>query len=148
VENQSEVTPQILVAQILDNNHRNLKIMAKKKKEQNYEAKEPVVPIKDVAKDIDDIFATKSVPKPASEEPVKSILNTPKPTTAMPDEPDEPEGQDLESVQSQVRAAKSSRVRPSSAVLKDDDFADIRGLKKRTPYKGVPNCQGNEQQMA
>lgn len=122
--------------------------MAKKKKAQNDESKESIVPIKDVAKDIDDIFATKSVPKPASEEPVKSILKTSKPTTAVPDSTDEPEGQDLESVQSQVRAAKSSRVRPSSAVLKDDDFADIRGLKKRTRYQRVANCKGNEQQMA
>ena len=100
-----------------------------KKKALKEEKKEPLEPVKNVAKDIDDIFATKKVAPLTSEKPLKGILKAPKTTTVVPQIE---EVEDLASVQSKVRAVKAGRKIGSLNELKDDDFADIRGTKKRS----------------
>jgi hypothetical protein len=117
--------------------------MAKKKALK--EKKEPLEPVKNVAKDIDDIFATKKVTPLTSEKPLKGILKAPKTTTVVPEIE---EVEDLASVRSKVRAAKAGREIGSLNGLKDDDFADIRGTKKRSLSRFFADWKGNERWTA
>jgi hypothetical protein len=111
------------------------RLMAKKKKTQkDSEPKDSVVPVKDLARDIDDIFATKSIPKSTLQKPLKGILKAPTST-----KPKETEVDDLASLDNKVRAAKAAQGNASAKALKDDDFADIRGFKKRVHSRDVAN---------
>jgi hypothetical protein len=87
---------------------------------------EEVAPSVDIAKDIDEIFASRKV-----------VAKKSKAQKAKPKEvPTQPLLQSIESgletVTNQVRAAKAKHSSEASPIVKEDDFADIRGTKKRS----------------
>lgn len=119
--------------------------MAKKKEKRIKD----VETVPDVAKDIDDIFATKKVvtspSEPPTKRPQKSVKVQSSGTTMTVRSTDD----DLATVQGQVRAVKSAQSNKSSHVTKEDDFSDIRGTKKRTrDLLDLSYWQENEPLMA
>ena len=106
--------------------------MAKRKKAAKEEGTvRPAVQAKDIAKDIDEIFAERKSVKSVDEKPQKpkskqSISRVAVATTAVKAVED-----DLASVQTKVKAAKAGRLSVVPVPGKHDDFADIRGTKKR-----------------
>src|SRR5579859_4493706 len=90
--------------------------------------KEPTAPVKDAGNAIESIFAEKKAVKAV---PAKAVeVKSPKLSTKPPPAPGDDGLEDLASVQSRVRAAKAIRPKVSAPLI-DDDFADIRGIKKR-----------------
>ena len=83
--------------------------------------------VKNVSKDIDEIFAFK---KPIIVATEKTGKGTEKPTKLQATPIASTEG-NLAIIQSQVRALKSKQSHKSPQIEQKDDFADIRGTKKR-----------------
>jgi hypothetical protein len=87
--------------------------------------------VKDVSKDIDEIFSLKKPTVVAAEKTGKGIQ---KPKTLQTTPVTSAEG-NLAIIQSQVRALKSKQSLKPPQTEREDDFADIRGTKKRNPIK-------------
>ena len=103
--------------------------MAKRKKETKpEESASAVSPAKAVAKDIDDIFAKKAASEPVVEKPPHKTLKSRQTVATAPvglvaEEAD---------VHRKVKAARAVKSAAMPNVHGNDDFADIRGNKKRT----------------
>lgn len=100
--------------------------MAKRKKTKEKSLKDGES-VKDVSKDIDDIFAVKKPVVVPAEKTEKRIQKPAKlqATTVTSAE------SNLAIIQSQVQVSKSKKLHKSPQPERDDDFADIRGTKKR-----------------
>ena len=100
-------------------------LMAKRKK-----TKEKTIndgeSVKDVSKDIDEIFALKKPIILAAEKTGKGIQKPAKPQET----PVRSAEGNLAIIQNQVRAVKSQKPHKSPKTEREDDFADIRGTKK------------------
>jgi hypothetical protein len=102
----------------------------KKQKEKRIENVEPR---KDIANDIDDIFATKRTLDPPTEKE-KNPKSTKPPTVANVKSAQN----SLATVENQVHSAKLKQSNKHSQRVQDDDFADIRGTKKSNPCVSSP----------
>jgi hypothetical protein len=105
--------------------------MAKRKKTEK--PTKTVEPLTNFRKDIDDIFAIKKVvnspiepPKNDLPKPAKVQSSSAADVSAIVDE--------FATVQSQVRSVKAERSKRISHIAKEDNFADIRGMKKRIVF--------------
>lgn len=100
--------------------------MAKRKKAKEKSIKDGEL-VKDVSKDIDDIF---SVKKPVTVPAEKTNKRIQKPVKLQATPVTSAEGT-LAIIQSQITALKSKESHKSPQTERADDFADIRGTKKR-----------------
>lgn len=102
--------------------------MAKKKKMKKPEEASPeeASPSVYVAKDIDDIFALRKPVAEKSKAQKVTPIKVPTPPSSRSIE------SNFEAVMNQVQAAKVKRPPETSYAAKRDDFADIRGTKKRS----------------
>jgi len=103
--------------------------MGKRKKHAKDEGTAPAVARVDVVtKDIDEIFAKKAPSKPAVTIPVQTALKTSSTVgaglAAVVTE-------DLADIDRKIKAAKPAKSFVTRSVNDNDDFADIRGIKKR-----------------
>lgn len=99
--------------------------MAKRKKTKEKSLKDSES-VKDVSKDIDDIFSIKKpvvAPAGKTEKRIQKLAKLQATVTSA-------EG-NLAIIQSQVQVSKSKKLHQSPQTERDDDFADIRGTKKR-----------------
>jgi hypothetical protein len=119
------ISKDFLVKEVIaESTHSNL--MGKKKKLQKEDTTKPS---QDSSKDIDDIFAEKQ-PKTAAEQ--KSLTGKSDMTKSSRQSMETTAGDDLATIQKKITTAKMKEPNFIAKVVADDDFADIRGTKKRT----------------
>jgi hypothetical protein len=100
--------------------------MGRKKKREREDAAKP---LQNPSKDIDEIFAEKSSSKAAEKTTSTAIQASTKPSTQSVEKS---KGDNLATIQRKVKVAKTKELPSAVEVVPDDDFADIRGTKKRT----------------
>jgi O6-methylguanine-DNA--protein-cysteine methyltransferase len=104
--------------------------MAKRKKETKpEESASAVSPAKALAKDIDGIFAKKAASEPVVEKPPQKTLKS---RQTVGTAPVGLVAEELADVHRKVKAARAVKSAVMPNVHGNDDFADIRGTKKRT----------------
>jgi hypothetical protein len=100
--------------------------MGRKKKREREDAAKA---LQNPSKDIDEIFAEKSPSKAAEKTTSTAIQASTKPSTQSVGKS---KGDDLATIQRKIKVAKTKELPSAVEVVPDDDFADIRGTKKRT----------------
>ena len=116
--------------------------MGRKKKTEREDAAKP---LQNPARDIDEIFAEKSSSKAAEKTTSIATLASTKPSKQSVEKT---RGDNSTSIQRKIKVAKTQELPPAVEVVADDDFADIRGTKKRTPRHYHAKLQVSERQMA
>ena len=104
--------------------------MPKRKKEAKGEGSAPALaPVNASSKDIDEIFSKRAASKPAVPKPPKQSIIA---QEAVPSTATVPVANELANVQKKVTAARAAKSTLISNASVNDDFADIRGTKKRS----------------
>jgi hypothetical protein len=102
-------------------------------------------PLQNPSKDIDEIFAEKSVRKAGGK---TTLIGIPTSTTPPPQAVEKTAGDNLATIQKKIQVAKMKELPLAIGSVADDDFADIRGTRKRIPFCYHSELQVSERRMA